>query len=93
MVENGNFLVLYVFGNFIIQYYLVLIGFPLTPKQVTLSDLEWPFYVCDDDLLHILQTNSILKYFKSYFARRDMPWDMLYADDLTIAAVSPTGFK
>ena len=28
---------------FIITY--SLIAFPLTPKHVTLNDLEWPFYV------------------------------------------------
>ena len=44
---------------------LSLAGFPLTPKYVTLNDLERPFYVCDEGtfsiviILDILQTNNI----------------------------------
>jgi len=30
---------------FIIWYYFSLVAFPLTPKYVTLNNLEWPFYV------------------------------------------------
>ena len=32
-------------ANIIIQYYLVPYAFPLTPKHVTLNDLESPFFV------------------------------------------------
>ena len=36
-------------ANIIIQYYLVLHWLSTDPKRITLNNLKWPFYVCDDD--------------------------------------------
>jgi len=50
------------------QYYLVPSCFPLTPTQITLNDLEWPFYFLTVIILYILQTNNIVFYCVTCFA-------------------------
>jgi len=58
MVENCDFFStfgVYIFRSFRVKANFLYIityspsGLPLNPKQMTLNDLEWLFYVCNDD--------------------------------------------